>query len=138
MANNENLILWKKGDPSPNPAGRPEGSKGTAAQLRKLLSAIDPEGDWTNPFAAEIIKMAFAKVDVKDKKGNIIGKEYKYPVAERLKAVKEGLDRLEGKSHQSGTMHLTGETNPLRDDKYDKLSKKDIEQLEQIQDKMDD
>lgn len=42
-----NLILWKKGDPSPNPKGRPKGQRNYATIYRAALEKIGSVNDMT-------------------------------------------------------------------------------------------
>ena len=84
---------------SGNPKGRPIGAKSFGTRVKELLAGIDPDGDWTNPLAAEYVKIIFSKYpkDFKDEKKR--GK-YMYNVEQRRKAMENLLDRAEGKAVQ--------------------------------------
>ena len=84
MPNPENLKPCKPGETA-NPNGRPKGSRNFKTVLREMLAGLDPDKDWGNPLAKQLIKLAFS-IHTKD--------------TDKLKALKEILDRLEGKPMQ--------------------------------------
>lgn len=81
----------------PKHNGRPKGSKSFSTRIKELLSGISEDKEWTSPIAAELVKIIFAK----DKKG-----EYLNITNERLKAIHDILNRLEGKAKEN--IELTG------------------------------
>lgn len=84
MANSENLKEpWKSGDPSPNPSGRPVGSRSMSTILKELLD--------------EDIEVNGVKLPFKDA---IVRKLIKKANAGNLRAIQEIFDRTEGKSKQ--------------------------------------
>lgn len=98
MANEQNLnkdpdIARERG----KLGGRPKGSKSFSTRIKELLSGISEDKEWTSPIAAELVKIIFAK----DKKG-----EYLNITNERLKAIHDILNRLEGKAKEN--IELTG------------------------------
>ena len=54
--------LWKKGDPSPNPEGRPVGSKNFTTKVREALETIAEGKDYT--YEAAFIKSILKKAIV--------------------------------------------------------------------------
>ena len=74
----------------PEKRGRPKGRRNVATVLKELLSTQDVnlggEGDFGSPIAKMLIKIAFSK----DSNNN-----------EKLKAIKEILDRIEGLPDQN-------------------------------------
>jgi hypothetical protein len=78
---------------SGNPSGRPVGARGVASQLRILLEVMDKknggEGDYGSPIAKQLIRIAF---------------EAKSSNSDKLRALKEMTDRLEGQPDQNINM----------------------------------
>lgn len=72
---------------SGNPKGRVKGQKTFKTVLMRALDALDKKKDknWGNPIAAELIKIAFGKSSKN---------------LEKMRAIEEMLDRLEGKALQ--------------------------------------
>tara|TARA_R100000231_G_scaffold85439_1_gene64893 strand:+ start:1025 stop:1366 length:342 start_codon:yes stop_codon:yes gene_type:complete len=74
----------------PDKRGRPKGSRNVATVLKELLSTQDTNmggvGDFGSPIAKMLIQIAFSK----DSNNN-----------EKLKAIKEILDRIEGLPEQN-------------------------------------
>jgi len=112
MPNPENLgEPWKKGDPSPNPEGRPKGSKNMSTILKEMLELeIDVDG----------VKMT--------QKDAIILKLIKKSTAGELGAIQEIFDRTEGKVKQEikheiqrGVINI----DPLADDTANEGAAKD-------------
>ena len=77
-------------DNQPEKRGRPKGRKNVATVLKDLLSSQDKtlggEGDFGSPIAKMLIKIAFSQ----DSNNN-----------EKLRAIKEILDRIEGLPDQN-------------------------------------
>ena len=77
-------------DNQPTKRGRPKGRKNVATVLKELLSTQDKnlggEGDFGSPIAKMLIKIAFSQ----DSNNN-----------EKLRAIKEILDRVEGLPDQN-------------------------------------
>ena len=73
----------------PEGRGRPKGSRNVATVLKELLSAQDKQiggdGDFGSPLAKMLLKIAFDK----DSSNN-----------DKLKAIREILDRVEGNAEQ--------------------------------------
>ena len=78
----------------PEGRGRPKGSRNVATVLRELLSTQDKElggdGDFGSPLAKMLLKIAFDSESSNN---------------DKLKAIKEILDRVEGKSEQVITVN---------------------------------
>src|ERR1035437_3794171 len=91
MANEQNLKpAWKKGDPSPNPAGRPPGIPNARTRYKRLLELTSKKA---NPVTGELeeftqLELMDMAVFVKALRGD-------------LAAYKEIMDRTEGKAAQS-------------------------------------
>ena len=76
---------FKKGV-SGNPKGRPVGARSIKTVLKELLEGIDSDKDWGNPIAKELVKIAFGG----DSSDN-----------DKLKAIQQMLDRMDGKPQQT-------------------------------------
>lgn len=87
MANEQNLIPWKEGDPSPNPSGRPKGSKNLSTILKAML-----EEDVEVVIDGKKERRQFQEV--------IIRKLLKKANDGEIRAIKEIFDRVDGKSKQ--------------------------------------
>jgi len=78
----------------PEGRGRPKGSRNVATVLKELLSTQDKQlggdGDFGSPLAKMLLKIAFDKESSNN---------------DKLKAIKEILDRVEGKSEQTITLN---------------------------------
>jgi hypothetical protein len=73
--------------------------EGVAASLKRHLAALDKEGDWTNPIAQRLLQIIFSPVlESSDAKGNT--RQQEIEVSNRLAAMKETIDRIEGKAIQ--------------------------------------
>jgi hypothetical protein len=57
---------FKKGQ-SGNPKGKPKGTKNVKTQLREMLSAASPTGDYSHPLAEQLIKIALGGEKDSDK-----------------------------------------------------------------------
>ena len=58
----DNLIPWKKGDPSPNPNGRPKGRKNFATIYREAIEKIAASKDITaDEFEIQLVQQAITK-----------------------------------------------------------------------------
>jgi hypothetical protein len=88
MANEQNLKpAWKEGDPSPNPSGRPKGSRNLSTILREMLEEeIDVNIDGVK------LRKQFQEV--------IIRKLLKKANEGDIRAITEVFDRTEGKATQ--------------------------------------
>ena len=77
-------------DNQPEGRGRPKGSRNVATVLKELLALQDKElggvGDFGSPLAKMLLKIAFDKESSN---------------GDKLKAIKEILDRVEGKAEQN-------------------------------------
>jgi len=105
MPNPQNLKEpWKEGDPSPNPTGRPKGSRNLSTILRAML-----EED------VEILNDDGVK-EKKQFQDAIIQKLVKKAAAGEIKAITEIFDRVEGKAKQEISMNL--ETRKSVDDLF--------------------
>lgn len=88
MPNPENLKEpWKEGDPSPNPSGRPKGSKNLSTILKAML-----EEDVEVVIDGKKERRQFQEV--------IIRKLLKKANDGEIRAIKEIFDRVDGKSKQ--------------------------------------
>ena len=88
MPNPENLNEpWKEGDPSPNPSGRPKGSKNLSTILKAML-----EEDVEVVIDGKKERRQFQEV--------IIRKLLKKANDGEIRAIKEIFDRVDGKSKQ--------------------------------------
>jgi hypothetical protein len=76
----ENLKPCKPGE-THNPNGRPKGVRNISTVLKELLAGMDPKEDYGSPLAKELIRIAFAR----DSNNG-----------EKLRAIKDILDRIEG------------------------------------------
>ena len=91
----DNLIPWKKGDPSPNPNGRPKGQRNYATLYRLAMEKIAlDEGMSADDFEVKFVQQALAK----SFKGD--GRLYT-----------DTLDRIHGKAPQSINQNITGQLN---------------------------
>lgn len=89
----ENLIPWKKGDPSPNPDGRPNGQRNYATIYREaLLKLADINGKTPDDLENEILSNALLSA----RKG-----DYRF--------YKDILDRLHGTPTQRTDITSMGE-----------------------------
>lgn len=89
MANPKNLREpWKEGDPSPNPNGRPKGSRNLSTILREMLEE-------------EIEVTVDGKKERKQFQEVIIRKLLKKANDGEIRAITEIFDRVEGKAKQS-------------------------------------
>lgn len=85
MANDKNLTPWKPGQPSPNPSGRPQGSRNLSTILRDMLE--------------EEIDVVIDGVKTKQQfKESIISKLIKKANNGNLRAIEHIMDRMEGKA----------------------------------------
>lgn len=91
---------WKKGDPSPNPSGRPKGSLSLTAALRKLLSQKGKTK--------------------KEKYKELMDKLYEQASEGSPKLMQLIFDRIDGKVPDRV---ITTDTGPLSDIDEDKLDK---------------
>ena len=100
MPNPENLgPPWKEGDPSPNPSGRPKGTKNLSTILRSML-----EEDVDVVIDGKKERRQFQEV--------IIRKLLKKANDGEIRAIIEIFDRVEGKAKQE-TEHSGTMTNKL-------------------------
>ncbi len=98
--NTDNLVEpWKKGDPSPNPNGRPKGQKNYRTLYREALISIAKAKDKT-PEEIEVLlhRTGIAKA---------LRGEFNF--------YKDIQDRLHGKALQKSDVKLSGQINTLRE-----------------------
>jgi len=91
--NTDNLIPWKKGDPSPNPSGRPKGQRNFATIHREALIKI---GESNNKTPEEIENM-INEVGLK----NALKGDYRF--------YKDTQDRIHGKAEEK--VDVRGDVN---------------------------
>jgi len=89
----DNLIPWKKGDPSPNPSGRPKGQRNYATLYRLAMEKIAvAEGMSFDDFEIKFIQQALRKGFNGD-----------------TRLYTDTLDRIHGKAQQSVDLTTGGE-----------------------------
>ena len=115
MSNFPNKATQFSKDNQPEKRGRPKGRRNVATVLKELLASHDTNmggvGDFGSPIAKMLIQIAFHK----DSNNN-----------EKLKAIKEILDRIEGLPDQNVNVSATppswiNEDDVLNDNIYDDI-----------------
>ena len=98
--NTDNLKPFKKGQ-SGNPKGRPKGRRNVKTVLREKLEQMSENGEYANPLAEQLIKIAF-----KGEKD-----------ADRLKAVNTIIDKIEGGEQEQPQQQVDISKLSLKDQK---------------------
>lgn len=92
-----NTRFSKENQPDKN--GRPKGSRSVGSVLKELLAGMDPQDKrWQSPLAKKLIQIIFGK----DENGKPL-----YNEKSQLTALREMLDRIEGKSVQKQEVDAT-------------------------------
>ena len=109
MANADNLIRHRfTSGASGNPAGRPRGSKNVSTQLKKIISKVAPDAVIDTKIVREFAGHLKGRITVADAIACRLAYE---AVRGNMKAVKEILDRTEGKARQA--IELSGGDSPV-------------------------
>ena len=127
-------LLWKKGDPSPNPEGRPVGSKNFETDFDEAVAEIAKENNMTRSEARKLhLKVAFKQAKdgnysfYKDIHDRIYGQarntsDIKLSIGER--AANKDLDKLLDYAENEKNNSLPEDKDDVQEDKN--LSGRDI------------